>query len=136
MRGSPLLRAGLVFVALLVLLIPLRSLTRAREAVAPATPAPTATQLVTLEITATDRPARFTVTHLGQPIWSGEVTDGPVATELSLPFPKEGVDLGLSARWPGAKTGAVKLTVTPDGADPVDRTAWGEGAVDDVFTFR
>lgn len=137
MRGSPLIRAGLVMLALLALLLPLRSLTRERAA-EPPTPAPDAraAQAVILSLTSTARPTRFTVTHLGRPLWSGETTGTTLTTEVRLPFPPEGIDLGLTAQWAGGTTGAVRLGVSPNGGDVLERTAWGEGSIDDVLTFR
>ncbi len=127
----------MVVALLLLLLVPLRSLTRAPEAVAPA-PARAAaeTRSVQLTLVATARPVTFSVTHLGREIWKGEAAGQPVETTLDLPWPAEGVDLGVSATWPGGVTGALKLEATPEGDEPQTRTAWGDGAVEETFTYR
>lgn len=137
MRGSPLLRAAFVVAALLLLLVPLRSLTRAVSAVPPPPQRPAAeARTVELGLIATAASTRFSITHLGRVIWSGEVSEVPATTNVKLSWPAEGVDLGLEASWPGGKAGAVKLTVTPADDDAQERTAWGDGSVQEIFTYR
>jgi hypothetical protein len=137
MRGSPLLRAALMLAALLLLIIPLRSLTVARSAAPamPAAPVSAATQ-IHLELTATATPFTFTVSHLGAAIWRGESATSLVASDVSLAFPAEGIDLAVEVKWPSAQTGAVRLVVTRGDTEPIVQTAWGNGGVNDVLTFK
>jgi hypothetical protein len=122
---------------LLALLVPLRrfTTTRAATAVMPVA-APTANERVHLQIVSTATPFTFSVSHLGRIVWQGESPTSPVEKDVSLPFPKEGIDLALDAKWTSGATGAVKLSVTRGEEDPVAQTTWGDGAVSDVFTFR
>lgn len=123
--------------ALLALLVPLRSFTTTRAApvVMPASAA-TEAESVHLQIVSTATPFTFSVSHLGRIVWQGESSTSPVEKDVSLPFPKEGIDLALDAKWTSGATGAVKLSVTRGDEDPVAQTTWGDGAVSDVFTFR
>lgn len=123
--------------ALLLLLVPLRSLTRPPAAVVPApSRAAAESRPVDLELLATTGPTRFSVTHLGRVVWSGETNGAPATTRVALPWPAEGVDLGVEASWPGGGTGALRLTVTSDDANPQERTAWGDGSIAETFSYR
>ena len=135
MRGSPLLRAGLVVLALLALLWPLRSLTNHNLVPARAPQTPTVVP-VQVAITSTISPFRFSISHLGKVIWQGESAGRSSAREVAIRFPPEGIDLLVDASWPEKKEAAVRVDVTlPHGA-PISQTLWGNGGVDDVLTFR
>ena len=136
MRGSPLFRAAFMAVALLVLIFPLRSFTAPRSA-APAAPTVAAPATpVRLQLTSTATPITFAVSHLGKVIWQGDAAASPVETTVALAFPAEGVDLGLSAKWTPGRTAAVKLGVARGEDDPATQTVWGDGAIDEVLTFK
>jgi hypothetical protein len=123
--------------ALLALLIPLQRLTMARpQAVAAATKPPNASTTVHLRITATAAPFRFEVMHLGAVIWRGESPAATAEKEVAMPFPPEGVDLALKVSWAGEQTAAVRLGVSVDGNEPLERTIWGAGSAEDVLTFK
>src|SRR4029077_9650880 len=137
MRGSPLLRALLVVIALLAVLWPLCRLTTHRTE-APSVAAPTAVapeSNVHLVLTSTSFPFTFEVSHLGKTIWKGEATESSVTRDVKMVFPSEGIDLSVEAKWPGDKQGAVKLDVTPDESDTMTKTLWGSGSVSGVLTF-
>lgn len=89
-----------------------------------------------LAITATAAPFRFEVSHLGKVIWRGESATTQAESDVPLSFPAEGVDLALKADWAGGQTAAVRLAVSIDGNDPIERTIWGDGSVDEVLTFK
>ncbi len=131
MKGSPLLRAGLVLLALLTLILPLRGLTN-RRLPARVRPAPSAAPLasVHLAITATTFPFHFAISHLGKIIWAGESATGRSEKEVALPFPPEGIDLLVEANWEGEQETAVRLEVARAG-----QTLWGTRRVNDVLTF-
>ena len=122
---------------LLALLVPLRSFTAAKNApvVMPAAAA-TAETRVHLQIVSTSAPFTFSVSHLGKVVWQGESPTSPVEKDVSLPIPKEGIDLALDAKWPAGGTAAVKLSVTRGDEEPSAQTLWGDGAASDVLTFH
>jgi hypothetical protein len=139
MRGSPLLRVLLVVIALLVVIWPLRSLTthrpEASAAAAPTATAAAAESNVHLVLTSTSFPFTFEVSFLGKTIWKGEATESSVAKDVKMPFPSEGVDLSVDAKWQNDKQGALKLDVTPDDGDTMTKTLWGNGSASGVLTF-
>ena len=140
MRGSPLLRAVLVALALLALLAPLRSLTNRRNAaVAPVQQAMAGAvtkKKLRLELTSTTAPFKYEITSGGEPIWKGESDSTSAATDLELEFPPEGVDLVLDASWTEKKPTAVRLTLTPQGSATMAKTVWGTASVSEVLTFQ
>jgi hypothetical protein len=136
MRGSPLFRTAVVLLALLLLLPLLRGLTNPRSsATGLATPTPAALTPVRLTITSTSFPFRFAISQLGKIIWQGESGGSTSEKKLALPFPRDGIDLLVEASWPEKKEGAVRLEVAPNDRQPIARTLWGTGGVDDVLTF-
>lgn len=136
MKGSPLLRALLVVIALLAVLWPLRSLTTHRAKEPPTSPqTPTTESSVHLVLTSTTFPFTFEVSHLGKTIWKGEAVESSVARDVQMIFPSEGIDLLLDAKWQGQKQTAVKIDLTPEGGDTITRTLWGTTGVNDVLTF-
>ena len=122
---------------LLALLVPLRSFTTTKSApvVMPAAAA-TAESRVHLRIVSTAAPFTFSVSHLGKIIWQGESLTPAVEKDVALPFPKEGIDLALEAKWSAGGTAAVKLSVARGDEEPVAQTVWGDGTASDVFTFH
>jgi hypothetical protein len=136
MRGSPLLRVLLVVIALLAVLWPLRSLTTHRAETAP-TPqtASTPGSNVHLVLTSTSVPFTFEVSHLGKTIWKGEAMESSVASDVKMPFPPEGIDLLVDAKWQSDKQAAVRLDVAADNNDTTTKTLWGTGGVSGVLTF-
>ncbi len=137
MRGSPLVRAIATVLALLALLLPLRSLTHHRVATVSARPPETTTakEKLHLELTSTTVPFKFQVTHDGRPIWNGESSSPSVATDIDLRFPPEGIDLVLDVSWTEKKETAVRLALTPKNADSIVKTIWGTTNASDVLTF-
>jgi hypothetical protein len=140
MRGSPLVRAVLVVIALLVLVLPLRTLTSRRSE--KPTLLPRAVQGATekkkfrLELTCTTVPFEYHVTSGGEAIWSGESNSTTVATDSELEFPPEGIDLVVDASWTESKPTAVRLVLIPQGSAVMTRTIWGTTSVSEVLTFQ
>lgn len=139
MRGSPLLRALLLFAALALFAVPLWRLTRPE-------PAPTAENapdvvIDPLELQATFLPVppvQFEVVHLGKTVWRIAGADQAASGPLRLPFPTEGIDLQVRARWAaGQADGAVRLRIVRAGAPPSEKVAWSrtDGSIDEVLTF-
>jgi hypothetical protein len=139
MHGSPLLRTLTVVILLLLAGIPLWRMTReaAAQSVIAATAAPNAQSTVHLEVGFAPKPLRFEVSYLGKPIWqSNLVTSLTGQTDITMVYPKEGVDLEYKVLWPpGTAQCAARLSVAPGDAEPVVKTLWGSDAVDDVLTF-
>jgi hypothetical protein len=136
MKGSPLLRALLVVIALLALLWPLRSLTSHHAKEPPTSPQTPATESnVHLVLTSTTFPFTFEVSHLGQTIWKGEAVESSVARDVRMIFPPEGIDLLLDVKWQGQKQTALKVDLTPESGDTITKTLWGTTEVSDVVTF-
>lgn len=142
MRGSPLLRAALVFIALLALAPLVASITRktvpagsvtGQPAAAPST---VAVAKVDGAWTFTTPPQRVAVKHLGAEIWSRTSPGAQAEFSITIPWPAEGVELHVAIEWPaGTETAAARLRLTaPDGAEH-DRTVWGGVAADEVLAF-
>jgi len=137
MRGSPLARAIMTVMALLVLLLPLQRLTSHQST--PLLPPPAqnsaANTTLHLELTSTTVPFEFRVSYAGKPLWSGESNSATVATDTELRFPPEGIDLVLDASWAQDKETAVRLALTPEGSDTIVKTVWGTMSASEVLTF-
>src|SRR5689334_1185292 len=121
MRGSPLLRALLAFLAISLVGWPLARLTRPAAA-APA-PSPTTTgtgpaaeplpATVHLALSFTTLPRRVTLWHSGKEIWSTDVTNAEMEHDLTLSWPREGVDLRFVIDWPtDAPLAAARVQIT------------------------
>ena len=140
MRGSPLVRALMVVIALLALLAPLRTLTSRRSEAA--TPLPQTAgssperKKFRLELTSTTTPFKYQVTNGGETIWSGESNATTVATDAELKFPSEGVDLVLDASWAEKKQTALRLALIPEDSAVMAKTVWGTTSVSEVMTFQ
>jgi hypothetical protein len=142
MRGSPVLRAVLVFLALLALAPVIWSITRKSEqreepskALAP-TPNAVPVSKIEGRWTFTTAPLRVAVKHLGSEIWSKSSPGVGVEFSGTMPWPKEGVELQVRVEWPqGTETAAGRLRlVAPDGTE-YDRTVWGGTEAEEVLTF-
>jgi hypothetical protein len=130
-------------IALLILLalgFPLHRMLQATAAPAPvktvvATPAPDEMAKVQLQVSFTTAPTEFRVLSLGELVWKATAPGQTVEHELTLAFPKEGIDLQCEADWPAGTRAAAQVKLTdPDGADHT-KYLWGEGASFDVLTF-
>jgi hypothetical protein len=137
MRGSPLLRVLLVVIGLLLVSLPLRSLT-SHSPEKPSSTGQPETEIqsnVHVVLTSTTFPFTFEISHLGKTIWKGDALEGSVARDVQMSFPPEGIDLLVDAKWQDQKQTAVRLDVTPEGSDTITKTLWGTAQVSDVLTF-
>jgi hypothetical protein len=137
MRGSPLLRALLAFLAILALGWPLHRLTGAVEAprVQPK-PVAAAEQEIGLKLECTAAPKSVKVLHLGQEVWSEAAPTASMEHTLKLAYPAEGIDLQFQIEWPAdAPLTAVRVTLTDPAGDDHAKSIWGQGTVDEVLTF-
>ena len=138
MRGSPLIRALLVLIALAALLVPLGRLTSQQRPL-PAQPPKSHTvsnKRFHLELTCTTSPFNYHITNSRQMVWNGHETSATAQTDLNLDFPPEGVDLVMDVAWEEKKPTAVRLVVKPSGDEETSQTAWGTTNVSDVITVR
>ena len=139
MRGSPLLQVlGLMF-ALVLLAFPLRYLTSAPRAEMPLTDrdaSPSNVKPVDLKLLSATVPFTFEIQFLGKPLWTGTTQRTTETKQVQIPFPPEGVDLTVSARWANPGMAALQLTVTPADQPSLSQTLWGDGKVSDTITIR
>ncbi len=138
MRGWPLNRAVVVFLILLATSIPVWKLTHGDSAAAAqARPAPVSKESVHIALAFAHPPGGFQLIALGKTIWIGDGENKDLEKDFGMAFPKEGIDLEIKANWPpGTPLTAVRVSVTPDAGLPMERTAWGEGSLDEVLTFQ
>lgn len=138
MRGSPLVRALLAFVVILLLGWPLRHLTgetpRAR-AVSPSAPEVAAKE-IELQLTFTTIPKSVRVRHLGKEVWSDPAPTMKMERKLQIPFPKEGVDFQFGVTFAeGAPLAALRVRLTDPDGETREKSLWGTGEIDEVVTF-
>jgi hypothetical protein len=141
--GSPLLRASLLFAALLVLAVPLRQVTQPEGDGGPApSAAPTpgeqadaTLQKLPLVLSFTTMAGRIELRHLGRTVWSKDRPALREEVDLNLAFPREGIELGVTVQWPGGDLAALRMQLTtPDGTE-LDRSAWGAETMETVLSF-
>ena len=138
MRGSPLLRAAFTVCALLALGWPLQLITRpaAENVAGPATaPVSEAVSKLPLKLTFSRAAKSAELLYSGKRVWFAEKPDVAVSLSLDLPFPKEGIELEARVEWEGEEPSALRLQlVTPEG-DEIDRSVWGQGALQSIVPF-
>ncbi len=137
MRGSPILRAVLVFLALLALAPLLWKMTRPVLADAAPKPQPQVKSArVEGRVNFSTAATHVTIQHLGREVWSKA---SPAMTEnfsAEIPWPKEGIELHVLVAWPeGTHTAAMRVRLTAPDGTAYDRTVWGDTTADDVLTF-
>jgi hypothetical protein len=137
MRGSPLLRALLAFLAILALGWPLRELTGTASATrVPPKPAAAEEQGIGLRLECTVVPKSVKVLHLGELVWSEASPTAVMDHPLKFAYPEEGVDLQFQIEWPpDAPLAAVRVTLTDPAGDTYTKSIWGQGSADEVLTF-
>ena len=135
MLGSPLFRAVIAFVSLAVLGLPVWRLTHTRASAPQAEVAPVA-KPVHIAIAFTVAPRGVKVRHLAKEIWADASASGEIERDLTLPWPKEGVDLQIQIDWPAdAPLAAARVRVTdPDGREH-EKSIFSKGPADEVLTF-
>ncbi len=137
MRGSPLLRALLAFLAILALGWPLRRLTTAAD-VPRDQPRPVVVEAkeVGLRLTFTLVPKSVKVLHLDREVWSESAPTAELEHKLKLAYPAEGVDLQFQIEWPSdAPLAAMRATLTDPAGDEHEKSVWGQGATNETVTF-
>ena len=136
MRGSPIIRAIMAFVALLALAPLLAKVTAVRARVEVVAPVAADAKKVRLVLSFTALPKRVTVLHLGREVWTK--TDPSAEEELSLdvPWPAQGGELAFRVEWPaGAPLAAMRVRLTDPLEVELERSLWGAGPTEDVLNF-
>jgi hypothetical protein len=139
MRGSPLLQVLGLVIALGLLAFPLHYLTSAPRIETPSSNSdatPSNVRQVELKLVSSAVPYSFEIQFLGKPLWTGTAQRASDTRTVRIPFPPEGVDLTIEARWSNPGMAALQLTVTPADQPPLSQTLWGDGKVSDTITLR
>ena len=138
MRGSPLLRAALTLCALLALGWPLQLVTRpVADVVTVSAADPVSAQVpkLPLELTFSRAAKSAELLYSGKRVWFAEKPGVVVSLSLNLPFPREGIELEARVEWEGEEQSALRLQlVTPEG-DEIERSVWGQGALQSIVHF-
>jgi hypothetical protein len=136
MRGSPLIRALIAFVALLALAPLLWRMTQPADAKQGTPTVDTGVveaKPVKMALTFTTPAQRVKVLHLGREVWAKETPAADEQTSLSIPWPAEGVELHFLVQWPEGVRAAMRVKITdPSGAEQ-EQTVW---SADEVLTFK
>ena len=137
MRGSPLLRALLVFLAILALGWPLRRLTSASDAPREQpVVAAVAAKEIGLRLSFTLAPKSVKVLHLGQEVWSESAPQTEMQRGLKLAYPAAGIDLQFQIEWPAdGPLAAMRATLTDPDGEAHEHSVWGQGSTEEVVTF-
>ena len=137
MRGSPLYRAFLAFLAILMLGWPLWRLTTAADTRrVPPQPVVVGAKEVGLHLTFTLVPKSVKVMHLEREVWSETAPAAELERKLKLAYPAEGIDLVFQIEWPAdAPLAAMRATLTDPDGDAHEKSVWGQGIVEETVTF-
>ncbi len=142
MKGSPPLRAFLTLAVLLALAWPLFRITQPAsagehppsEASPNEKPAVTVTK-IPLVLNFTRGAERIELRHLGEVVWSKDRPAAREALDLSVPFPPEGIELGVQVQWTPGALSALRLQLTTPEGKELERSVWGEEATDTIVSF-
>ena len=135
MKGSPLLRALLAFVAIALVGVPLWKITRAGSAAPAVLQKEAVVAQIPMRLTFSAAPRSFAVSHLGKVVWAGGTDGMDVTNAFALVYPKEGVDLQVKVAWPADAEGAARVRLTDPDGNAHDKTIWGRGEMEEVVTF-
>lgn len=139
MRGFPPIQIFLLCLTFVVLAVPLSHLTGTTA------PAKVATVKVEkaegvkalLRLRYAHKPATLSV-KVGERELIKGIDGSPIEVDASLPSPKNGVDVFLSATWAdGTPDTSITLELEPDGFATRSETRWSAaGSLDEVITFE
>ncbi len=137
MRGSPLLRALLAFLAILALGWPLRQLTNAGDAPREQPKAAVvAAKEIGLRLAFTLVPKSVKVLHLGKEVWSESAPTAEMERALKLAYPDAGIELQFQIEWPAdAPLAAMRAVLTDPAGDAHEHSIWGQGSTEEVVAF-
>jgi hypothetical protein len=136
MRGSPILRAVLAFLAILALAPLLSKVTASAPAVVAPVPVAVVASKVQLALAFTALPKRVAIKHLGREVWANETPSANEETALEIPWPEQGGELLFRVEWPdGAPLAAMRVKLTTPQDVEIERSLWGAGPVETVLNF-
>jgi len=102
---------------------------------APKPPVVTSAQSVHLQIDFTTPPKSFRLLSLGKEVWSDPAPSDEIEHDLTLAYPKEGVDLQFEVGWPENVRSSARVRLTdPQGVEH-EKGVWGTGPTTEVLTF-
>lgn len=137
MRGSPIFRALVALAILLALGWPLHRLLDASETERGG-PVEKVEQKrpVHLQVSFTAAPAALRVLSLGETVWTEANPGLEVERDLTVAYPKEGIELQVEIDWLEEARNAAKVVLTdPEGAQHPG-FVWGSGKTTEVITFQ
>lgn len=139
MRGSPVLRALVVFLLLLSLAPALWQMTRAKEMPQPvpgSDAAPAREQALPVQLAFTLAPKRVAISHLGKEVWAKENPEAEEELELKVSWPAEGGELLFTIAWPeDASLAGVRVKLADPERGDIERSLFGRGPKTGVLRF-
>jgi hypothetical protein len=139
MKGSPLIRALVLAGVMLALGWPLHVLTEKSEAVQEHAPAQTAESpsvaKIPVVLTFSRAARQVQLLHLGAVVWSKELPSLSEALELALPFPPEGLELGVKVEWGEPAAAALRIQMTTPEGTELERSVWGNASAEAIVPF-
>ena len=138
MRGSPLLRASIVFGLLLCGAPAMWKLTSAEpgEPVQAPTVVATAEADLPIELAFTTAPKRVSIAHLGKQVWEKANPEASEELSLHVPWPAEGGELQFAVEWAeGSPLSAMRVKLTDPARGEIERSLWGRGTKTAVLGF-
>lgn len=146
MQGAPLVRGGLVFVGVLLFALPLKWVTR-EEALERGLRMNPEEDLgrgssVEGEIRALEMEFQFSrevrtmqIMHLGRELLKMERPSLSEVRTVSLPFPKEGIELVFRVEAEGKGVTAVRCRLRLPNGESYERSVWGADLIEEVIAF-
>jgi hypothetical protein len=136
MRGSPIFRAVLAFLAILAL-APLVAKVASPPPRTGAIVAPVvASGKIGMSLAFTAVPKGVTISHLGREVWKKAELEADEEFSLELPWPEQGGELVFRVEWPeGAPLSAMRVRLTTPQDVEIERSLWGAGPVESVLNF-
>ena len=136
MRGSPILRAVLAFLAILALAPLLSKVTASAPVVVAPQPVAAVAAKVQLSLAFTTLPQRIAIKHLGREVWAKSAPSADEEFALEIPWPEQGGELLFRVEWPeGSPLSAMRARLTTPQDVELERSLWGTGSVDAVLNF-
>ncbi len=146
MQGAPLVRGGLVFIGVLLFALPLKWVTReeALESRLGINPGENLGRggSVEGEIRAFEMEFQFSreirtmqINHLGKEFLKMERPSLSELRTVSLPFPKEGIELVFRVEAEGKGVTAVRCRLRLHNGECYERSVWGSDLIEEVIAF-
>ncbi len=139
MRGFPPIQIFLLCLTFVVLAVPLSQLTGtvSHVEVTPQKVVESESVKTFLRLRYAHKPATLSLKIGGKEVIKA-IDGSPIELQGTLPSPKDGVDVFLSATWPeGTPDTSITLEVEPDGLASRSETRWSSaGGLDEVITLE